>query len=105
MTFTQIMRQYNRRAILTLLAYDNDYRLSADMIVDGLRANGQTITHDQLLSEMHWLAEQGFITLTTIAVLTIATLTDRGLDIARGQTRAPGIRDLRPSEIHEMSKQ
>ena len=32
----------------------------------------------------------------------MVTLTDRGLEIARGKARAPGIRDLRPSELRDI---
>lgn len=36
--------------------------------------------------------------------ITVISLTDRGLEIARGKAKAHGIRDLRPSEIAEMSQ-
>ena len=70
-----IQHSYNRRAILSALVYDSDYRLSLDMLDLILEAAG----------------------------LTVAALTDRGLEIARGKARAHGIRDLRPSEISEMA--
>ena len=51
-----------------------------------------------------WLEEQGLVTrLYPAPGLTVAALTDRGLEIARGKARAHGIRDLRPSEISEMA--
>lgn len=100
----QIQQSYTRRAILSLLAYDTDYRLTADVIEAALDASAQAVTRDALENELRWLNEQGFIALEHLSGITIATLTDRGLEIARGKSRAHGIRDLRPSEIHEMAR-
>lgn len=41
-----LQRQYIRRSILSLLAYDSDYRLSLDMIGAALEATGQNSTYD-----------------------------------------------------------
>ena len=99
-----IQHSYNRRAILSALVYDSDYRLSLDMLDLILEAAGQTITRDRLENEVLWLEEQGLVTrLYPAPGLTVAALTDRGLEIARGKARAHGIRDLRPSEISEMA--
>lgn len=99
----KIQREYHRRAILSLLLYDADYRLSIDMLGLVLDAAGHNLTRDQIETEATWLDEQGYVTRERPAMgLVVVALTDRGLEIARGKVRVPGIRDLRPSEIAEM---
>ncbi len=94
------VRAYRRRAILSLLEYDSDYRLSLDMLDLCLEQTGQNATYDQLQTEIAWLEEQGYVARSYPSPsLTMVTLTDRGLEIARGKARAHGIRDLRPSEL------
>ncbi len=94
-----LINQDTRRSILTLLALDSDYQLNQELIGMALEANGKTVTADTLSNQLSWLAEQDFITLETLSALKIATLTDRGLEIAKGKSRVAGVRDLRPSEI------
>ena len=48
------VRAYRRRAILSLLEYDSDYRLSLDMLDLCLEQTGQNITYDQLQTEIGW---------------------------------------------------
>ena len=99
----KIQLEYHRRAILSLLLYDTDYRLSLDMLELVLDAAGHNITRDQLETETAWLEEQGYVMRERPTMrLVVVALTDRGLEIARGKARVPGIRDLRPSEIAEM---
>lgn len=98
-----VQHGYHRRAILSLLLYDADYRLSLDMLDLCLEQTGQNITYDQLQTEIGWLEEQGYVARSYPSPsLTMVTLTDRGLEIARGKARAHGIRDLRPSELRDI---
>ena len=55
------VRAYRRRAILSLLEYDSDYRLSLDMLDLCLEQTGQNATYDQLQTEIGWLEEQGYV--------------------------------------------
>ena len=49
---------YRRRAILSLLEYDSDYRLSLEMLDLCLEQTGQNATYDQLQTDVAWLEEQ-----------------------------------------------
>lgn len=93
-----------RRMVLWLLAYDTDYTLGDDMLYTGFELHRKPTTRDQLANTLTWLAEQGFVRLEKVGSLTFATLTDSGLEIARGKSRAAGVRDLRPSEIAEINQ-
>jgi hypothetical protein len=56
---------------------------------------GLTPTRDQIKTELAWLAEQQLVTSEDHAGLVVATLTERGLDVAEGRTVVPGVQ--RPS--------
>ncbi|MBA1271684.1 ArsR family transcriptional regulator, partial [Pseudomonas carnis] len=49
-------------------------------------------SRDQVKTEMHWLAEQGAVTVADVGPVLVATLTERGQDIAAGRARVPGIK-------------
>jgi hypothetical protein len=43
-------------------------------------------------TELHWLAEQAADTLNDVGPVLVASLTERGQDIAAGRARVPGIK-------------
>lgn len=94
----------HRRMALWFLAYDADYTLGDKMLSTAFEMHGKNITGDQLANALLWLSEQGFVTLKNIDSERFATLTDRGLEIARGKSRVCGVRDLYPSEVAEIKK-
>lgn len=102
MNLDVILHEDSRRMILWLLFYDSDYTLGDDILYRGFELYNKPITRDQLAEALSWLDEKAYITLSTEHGITHATLTDRGLEIAKGTARVPGVRDLRPSEIHEL---
>lgn len=51
---------------------------------------------DQVASELAWLAEQGLVNLRASRELSNASITQRGLDVAEGRLRVPGVARLRP---------
>lgn len=103
MNLQQKQTEDHRRTALGFLAFDTDYRLGNDMLATAFDLRGKSITADQLNNVLLWLAEQGFVTLEKIGTTTLATLTDRGLEVAQGKSRAAGVRDLRPSEIADIN--
>jgi hypothetical protein len=52
---------------------------------------GHTVGSDRTEQDLAWLAEQGLVGLETPQGVTVATLTARGLDVATGRTRVPGV--------------
>lgn len=93
-----------RRMVLWFLAYDTDYTLGDQMLITAFELRGKNITSDQLVNTLMWLSEQGFVTIKNIEGERFATITDRGLEVARGKSRAAGVRDLRPSEIADINQ-
>jgi len=86
-----------RLAILRFLHEAPSYRANASTVQDALRNFGHTITRDQVLGHLQWMQEQGLVTAQEAgpAVL-VATLTNRGGDVATGAVKHPGVKRPAP---------
>lgn len=91
MSFEHFNTEHQRRIILEQLAEENDYTNNTILLRQVLKALGQTVSNDKLLSELSWLEEQNLVTLESFAGITVAKLTQRGLDVAHGASQVPGI--------------
>ncbi len=100
----QLQAEDHRRSVLWFLLYDEDYQLSEVMIKQCLDAHGKSVSTDQLKTQAQWLCKNGYTTASNIGGIDYLTLTDTGLDVAKGITRAVGVRDLRPSERADINK-
>lgn len=87
-SFKKIKREDIRRVILDLLRVDPGHELSADIIKISLAEFGHRPSSDQLHTELDWLSEQGYLTLSNQVGgygLLVAKLTRRGGDVAEGR--------------------
>lgn len=84
-----------RLTILRLLEATPARRLNASLLRDAADAYGITATRDQIATEISWLQEQGLVTTENLGGLIVATLRDRGIEVACGRAVTPGVR--RPS--------
>jgi hypothetical protein len=87
---------YIRSAALRLLADLPEYRANDVVIADAVRAIGHGCTSDQIRGHLTWLEEQRLVTLADLGGVTIATLTERGADVAAGRTEVPGVHRPKP---------
>ena len=98
------VRAYRRRAILSLLEYDSDYRLSRDMLDLCLEQTWQNASYDRLQPSIGSLAEQGYVHRSHPSPsLTRVPTTHRGLEISRRHALAHGTSALLPSAVSTMS--
>lgn len=98
MTYVHHFAAYLRLAILRELKDAPEYSLASTMIRDLVGARGQVATHDQVKTEIVWLADQGLVEQQQLANVIAATLTERGLDVAAGRATNPGVRRPLPGE-------
>ncbi len=91
MSFEDYTITHVRRLILEQLEKENDYAQNQIVMKGILKAYGQTLSTDRVLTEFNWLLEQGLVTLESFGGFTVARLTERGLDIATGTAMIPGI--------------
>jgi hypothetical protein len=85
-----------RITILRLLEAQAGYSANCSILRDGAEAVGLTASRDQVRGEIAWLAEQGLVTMRAVENLTIAKSTERGLDVAAGRARVPGVKPPSP---------
>lgn len=96
MEYRQLITENQRLAVLKFLKDDSDYTLNTSILQDGLTAIGLDISRDKLETEVNWLAEQGLVEIEHYRTVTVVKLTGRGLDVAEGRARVPGVKRLRP---------
>lgn len=98
-TLRDIERQHQRLAILQALSVADGYDLNSEILRIALKREGHRISRDQMQGELAWLAEQSLVTTEVVGNLAVATLTDRGEDVACGSATVPGIKKPRPSDV------
>lgn len=95
MSLKDVIASDQRLVILRALA-DQSYALNDSVLQTVLDEFGHKLSRDALRTELAWLAEQQLVTLETVGGrITVATLTERGADVAAGRSKVPGVR--RPS--------
>ncbi|SDA63538.1 hypothetical protein SAMN03159443_01922 [Pseudomonas sp. NFACC15-1] len=90
--YADYLRHDMRLVILRLLVEMPGYRANSSVLNTALDNFGHTASRDQVKTELQWLAEQAAVTLADIGPVLVATLTERGQDIAAGRARVPGIK-------------
>lgn len=90
--FADYLREDIRLVVLRLLVEMTAYRANSSVLTMALDSYGHTLSRDQVKTELYWLAEQGALTLSDVGPVVVATLTERGQDIAAGRARVPGIK-------------
>ncbi len=92
MSFAEQLRYDQRLVILRILKELPQYRANSSVLCMALEKFGHTISRDAVKTELAWLAEQHLITLEDIGPVSVATLKERGGDVAEGRTVVPGVR-------------
>ncbi|AVH35405.1 hypothetical protein AL532_03310 [Pseudomonas monteilii] len=90
--YADFLRQDMRLVILRLLVEMPAYRANSSVLNAALDSYGHSVSRDQVKTELLWLSEQGAVSLDDIGPVLVATLTERGQDIAAGRARVPGIK-------------
>lgn len=89
--YTDYLRHDIRLVILRLLTDMPGYRANSSVLNTALDHYGHSTSRDQTKTELQWLAEQNAVSLSEVGPVLVATLTERGQDIAAGRARVPGI--------------
>lgn len=95
MSYANTMIKHRRLAILRHLEGCTDYTSNASILTDVLDGVGVTSSRAQVITELAWLKENGFVTYTEAGDFVVVEATGRGVEIARGRATHPDIQ--RPS--------
>lgn len=94
-SYGETLSRHRRLAILRHLEACHDYTSNASILTDVLDGVGVTSSRDQVITELAWLRENGFVTYEGRETFVVVEATTRGVDIARGRATHPDIQ--RPS--------
>lgn len=98
MALKELLQQDRRLVIVRVLNEMPGYEANDSIINSALDAYGHNVSRDLVLSELHWLQEQGLLNLRDLAGTQVARITQRGIDVAKGQATHPGVKRPRPGE-------
>jgi hypothetical protein len=94
--YADLQRRDRRRDILGFVAEAAGYTSNGDVLLAMLRGVGHWITTDQIVTDLHWLREQGFVDLDDHEGFVVVTATVRGIELAAGIARHPEVSRPRP---------
>lgn len=96
MALKELLTQDQRLVILRSLA-EVGYDANESILSDCLDLYGHDISRDLVRSHLEWLEEQGLITLERLRDgYMVASITQRGLDVAQGRVVVSGVKRPRP---------
>lgn len=90
--FADYLREDMRLVILRLLSELPQYKANSSVLVAALDQYGHSPSRDQVKTELAWLAEQGLVSCDDLGPVRVATLTERGSDVASGRAVVPGVK-------------
>lgn len=94
MKYDAVVIEHLRITLLRLLEEQPGRVLNESILGDLSERYGFAPSRDRLRTELRWLEEQGLVSLAGGSCL-VATLTERGEDVARCRAEVPGVK--RPS--------
>lgn len=80
-----------RLTVLRLLAATDGYELSGSLLRMALEDYAHRVGIDRLKGQLAWLEEQGLLAVRETGGVAFARLSPRGLDVAAGRARVPGV--------------
>lgn len=95
-SYLQVVTEDRRLVLLRILAEAPEYRSNDSVLRKALHQLGHDPSRGQVVTDLHWLQEMELVSLDdSFRPVTVATLTERGLDVGQGRAQVPGV--ARPS--------
>lgn len=91
MSFSDYLRKDVRLVSLRILAEMPGYRANSSVLSNLLDQFGHSVTRDQVKTELRWLQEQGLVSIEDASSVLVATLQERGQDVASGRAVVDGV--------------
>jgi len=90
-TFADRLLEDRRLVLLRILSEQNATRANSSVLTAALDHFGHAVSRDWIRTQLRWLEEQGLLRIEDIGPVLVATLTERGADIAQGRGLVDGI--------------
>ncbi len=94
--FITLQTENRRLYLLKTLQVAGDYRMSDSYLQSALQSIGYGSSLSVIRGDIAWLEQLGLVTTKVIADMTIAHLSNEGVDVASGVSHVPGIARPRP---------
>jgi hypothetical protein len=91
-TFADLLTSDIRLVILRALQQDLGYSHNESIIHAIVEKFGHHCSRDMIRTQLSWLQEQCLVSLNDIAGIYVATITQRGADVATGCATVPGVK-------------
>lgn len=92
-----VFTEDRRLSILLVLSESPSYSANLFLVQAAVaQIYGHNTSLDQLRTDVAWLTEQGLLTAKTTGEVTVAALTQRGVDVAAGRAVQPGVKRPMP---------
>ena len=96
MDFDQFQTQDRRLVLLRALDAADGYQANNILLQRYMTAVGHRVSADRLAGDLAWLTEMQLVKTAEGEGIIVATLTERGRDVAVGNTRVPGVARPQP---------
>jgi len=91
-SYREYLAQDRRLVILRILSEIPGYNCNSSILGDMLPAYAHQASRDMIHGDLAWLSEQGLVDVEAMATVQVATLTQRGLDVAADRATVPGVK-------------
>lgn len=91
MSLESIMAGDRRLVILQALEAAGGYALRESVLQRTIEAQTASVSRDRLRTDLDWLAEQELLAVERGPAHWLATITPRGVDVAKGRAIASGV--------------
>lgn len=85
-----------RLVLLRTLNETAGYSCNESILHSILGKFGHNISRDRVRTELVWLGEQALLSLEDVAGIYVATISQRGSDVASGSASVPGVKRPNP---------
>ncbi|MEM7270147.1 MAG: ArsR family transcriptional regulator [Pseudomonadota bacterium] len=96
MSLSETLSAHRRLTVLRYLSEVSGYQANASILQDVCNGLGVASTRAQIDADLGWLAEIDLITLERGEGYVVATLTERGGEVASGRASIEGVKRPRP---------
>lgn len=96
MKYAQFQQEDRRLSFLLALDQVAGYEANHFLLVKYLDQLGHPVSHDLVITEGNWLAEQGLVSASVAGDIHVFTLTTRGVDCAAGKVLVHGVKRPMP---------